>query len=322
VLYHDLQSLRIFLAACELRSVSKAAESLNVALSAASRRISLLEQEVGVSLIVRRAHGIEPTAAGITMLNYARDVLRLGDKLKISIDEHRSGIRGYVRVSASSSVLVQRLARDLSDFVRENPQIKLDLEERPSESTIMAVLNKQSDVGIIVRDRPVEGLKMIDYSADCLAVALPAGHRLSKRTELRYADILDEDLVALESGTATHRLLSSRASELGRPMKVRVQVRSFEVMCLLIDQGLGIGILPELAAEPLSKALDIRLVTLAENWARRDNAICVRAFENLEAPTSRLIDFLTSSAAKDVRGDSGPNVQKRIRRNGRLRRRS
>jgi DNA-binding transcriptional LysR family regulator len=153
------------------------------------------------------------------MLNYARDVLRLGDKLKISLDEHRSGIRGYVRVSPSSSVL--------SDFVRENPQIKLDLEERPSESTIIAVLNKQSDLGIIVRDRPVEGLKMIDSSADRLAVALPTGHRFSKRSELRSADILDEELVALESGTATHRLLSSRASELGRPMRVRVQVRSF-----------------------------------------------------------------------------------------------
>jgi DNA-binding transcriptional LysR family regulator len=186
----------------------------------------------------------------------------------------------------------------------------------------MAVLNKQADVGIIVRDRPVEGLKMIDYSADRLAVALPGGHRFSKRTELRYADILDEELVALESGTATHRLLSSRASELGRPMRVRVQVRSFEVMCLLIDQGLGIGILPELAAQPLSKALNIRLVTLAENWARRDNAICVRAFENLEAPTSRLIDFLTSSAAKDVRAGSSSTAQKRGRSHGRSRRRS
>jgi len=99
-----------------------------------------------------------------------------------------------------------------------------------------------------------------------------------------------------------------------------VQVRSFEVMCLLISQGLGIGILPELAAQPLSKALDIRLVALAETWARRDNAICVRAFENLEAPTSRLIDFLTSSAAKDVR--SGAAAPKRARRNGRSRRRS
>jgi DNA-binding transcriptional LysR family regulator len=311
MLYHDLQSLRIFLAACEMRSMSKAAERLNVALSAASRRLGLLEQEVGAPLIVRRPHGIEPTAAGITMMNYARDVLRLGDKLKISLDEHRSGVRGYVRVCASSSVLVQRLARDLSDFVRDNPQIKLDLEERPSEPTIAAVLNKQADVGVIVRDGPVDGLKIIDYSGDRLAIALPKDHKLSRRRELRFADILDEDIVALEAGTATHRLLSSRANAAGRPMKVRVQVRSFEVMCLLIKQGLGVGILPELAARPLSEALDICLITLAERWARREYAICVRAFEKLEAPSSRLIDFLTSSLAKDLVMDGAPPAKKR-----------
>jgi DNA-binding transcriptional LysR family regulator len=129
MLYDDLQSLRIFLAACEMRSMSKAAESLNIALSAASRRLSLLEQELDTPLITRRPPCIEPTATSVTMMNYARDVLRLGDRLKVSLDEHRSGIRSYVRVSASSSALVQRLAKNLSQFVRENPQIKLDLEE-------------------------------------------------------------------------------------------------------------------------------------------------------------------------------------------------
>ena len=96
-------------------------------------------------------------------------------------------------------------------------------------------------------------------------------------------------------------------------MKVRVQVRSFEVMCLLIKQGLGIGILPELAARPLSQALNIRLVRLAESWARRDYAICVRAFENLEAPTSRLIDFLTASAADDI-ADDEKSAKRALRR--------
>ena len=301
MLYHDLQSLRIFLAACEMRSMSKAAESLNIALSAASRRLSLLERELNTPLIVRRPHGIEPTAAGVTMMNYARDVLRLGDKLKVSLDEHRSGVRGYVRVSASSSVLVQRLAKDLSHFVRQNPQIKLDLEERPSEATITAVLNKQADIGIIVGNDQIEGLKVISYSGDRLAIALPKNHRLAKRRQLRFTDILNEDVVALESGTATHKLLSSRSIELGRPMKVRVQVRSFEVMCLMIHQGLGIGILPELAARPLSEALGIKLVGLAEPWAQRRYAICVREVQDIEAPSSRLIAYLMSSAEKDIK---------------------
>jgi DNA-binding transcriptional LysR family regulator len=254
---------------------------------------------------VRRAHGIEPTAAGSTVMNYARDVLRLGEKLKVSLDEHRAGVRGYVRICASSSVLVQRLARDLSRFVAENPQIKLDLEERPSTSTISAVLGKQADIGIIVYESNVHGLRIHKYSGDRLAVAVPSTHRFAKRRQLRFVDILAEDVVALESGTATDRLLSARAAELGRPIKVRVQVRSFEVMCLMISQGLGVGILPELAARPLCQALKLRLVPLAEPWAMREYAICVRSSEAMDAPSERLIAFLTASVAGDRAGQGG-----------------
>lgn len=298
MLYHDLQSLRIFLAACEARSMSRAAEQLNIALSAVSRRLSMLEDQVGAPLFVRRTHGIEPTAAGNTVMNYARDVLRLGDKLKISLDEHRAGIRGYVRISASSSALVQRLAGDLSKFVTLNPQIKLDLEERPSAATISAVLSKQADIGIIVYESNVHGLKIRKYAGDRLSVAVPRGHPFTRRRQLRFADMLDEDVVALESGTATHRLLSSRAAELGRPIKVRVQVRSFEVMCLMISQGLGVGILPELAARPLSEALKLTLVPLAEGWAKREYAICMRDGEAMDPPSERLISFLTAAATE------------------------
>ena len=309
MLYHDLQSLRIFLAACELRSMSKAAERLNIALSAASRRVRLLESEAGTPLIVRRPHGVEPTAAGVTMMNYARDVLRLGEKLQISLEEHRSGIRGYVRVCASSSVLIQCLAKDLSKFVAVNPEIKLDLEERPSASTIEAVIHKQADIGFIVRGVEVNKLTVIDYAGDQLAVAVPSDHALANNAEVTFADLLNEDLVALESGTAVNRLLSSHARELGRMMKVRVQVRSFEVMCLMIGQGLGIGILPERAVQPLADAMGIRLVRLNEVWAKRQYAICFLSLEELEAPCRRLIEFLTSVGPARTKDDAGKQVR-------------
>lgn len=293
MLSHDLQSLRIFLAACELRSLSKAAEQLNIALSAASRRVQLLEYEADCQLLVRRPHGIEPTAAGLTMMRYARDVLRLGDRLAASMEEHRSGTRGYVRVCASSSVLVQRLASDLSSFAKANPDIKLDLEERPSASTVDAVLNKQADLGVIVRGVETDGLTLIDYDGDSLLVAAHQDHALARRTALTFADIVGEELVSLENGTAVHRLLSERARELGRFMRLRVQVRSFEVMCLMIGQGLGIGVLPERAAQPLAAGFGLTLVPLVEPWARRQYAICFQAKEELDPPSRRLIDHLT-----------------------------
>lgn len=297
MIHHDLQTLRIFLAACELRSISKAAESLNIALSAASRRLSLLEQEAKVPLIVRRSHGIEPTSAGITMMNYARDVLRLGDKVRTSLDEHRLGVRGYVRVSASSSALVQYLARDLSSFAQENPEIKLDLQERPSDATIAAVMNKQSDIGIIVHGSHIAaGLDLIAYGSDRLAVALPLQHAFARRRSLRLADIIDEDAVSLESDTATYRLLSAKAAELGRPMRVRVEVRSFEVMSTLVGQGLGYGILPEHIARHLAEAMGLAVVRLAEPWAVRHHTICMRAGEEMPLPAKRLVEFLLARA--------------------------
>jgi DNA-binding transcriptional LysR family regulator len=315
MLYHDLQTLRIFLAACELRSMSRAADRLNIALSAASRRVSLLEHQANTPLIVRRPHGIEPTAAGMTMMNYAREVLRLGEKLQVNLEEHKSGVRGYVRICASSSVLVQRLAQDLSRFVASNPEIKLDLEERPSESTIHAVIHKQADIGVIVQDIDVnlEGLTVIDYAGDQLAVAVPMNHLLASRRELAFSDILDQDLVALESGTAVHRLLSSRAREIGRTMRVRVQVRSFEVMCLMISHGLGIGILPERALQPLAEAMGIKLVRLDENWAKREYAICVRSLDDLVSPGRRLIEFLVSPPTASLRSKKSASKSRKAK---------
>jgi DNA-binding transcriptional LysR family regulator len=291
--------------------MSRAAEKFNIALSAASRRVALLEAQAGTPLIVRRPHGIEPTAAGITTMNYAREVLRLGEKLQTSLEEHKSGVRGYVRVSASSSVLVQRLAQRLSRFVVEYPEIKLDLEERPSAATIDAVMNKQADLGVIVRDNDhgLQGLSLIDYAGDRLAVAVPATHALASRRKLTFADILDQDLVCLESGTAVDRLLLSQAREIGRTMKVRVQVRSFEVMCLMISQGLGIGVLPERALQPLTEAMGIKLVRLAEVWARREYAICVRSYDELESPSRRLIEFLVADRLPSP--DNRPTTKKR-----------
>jgi molybdenum-dependent DNA-binding transcriptional regulator ModE len=126
--HHDLHSLRLFVAVCELRSLSRAAERMNMALSAASRRLKLFEEEIGAPLVKRLPHGLELTTAGFTAERYAQSVLQMADQLAVNMDEHRSGVRGRIRVAASSSALVQKLAADLAGFARDNPDIKIDLE--------------------------------------------------------------------------------------------------------------------------------------------------------------------------------------------------
>ncbi len=292
MLHHDLQSLRLFVAICETRSLSKAAERINIALSAASRRLRLLEEEAGMPLVRRLPHGVEPTMAGMTALAYAQSVLHLSDRYVAGLADHLSGARGRVRVSASSSALVERLAPDLAAFAKRHPDIRIDLDERPTADTIIAVTRKQADLGVIVRGQAVEGLTLFPYSTDRLAVVTLADHPLASRATVAFADLLDEDYVALEAGTAVNRLVAERARDLGRYLKIRVQVRSFEVMCQMVRPGLGIGILPEAALRPLADALGLRLVRLEDSWAVREIAICVRENEELTSATRKLLDEL------------------------------
>ncbi|WP_029004392.1 LysR family transcriptional regulator [Azorhizobium doebereinerae] len=295
MLHHDLQSLRLFVAVCETRSLSKAAERINIALSAASRRLRLLEEEAGMPLVRRLPHGVEPTMAGQTALAYAQSVLMLADRYVAGLADHLSGARGRVRVSASSSALVERLAPDLAAFARRHPDIRIDLDERPTADTITAVTRKQADLGVIVRGQPVDGLTCHPYSTDRLAVVTLRDHPLAGRRSVAFADLMNEDFVALEAGTAVNRLVMERARELGHYLRVRVQVRSFEVMCQMVSHGLGVGILPEAALRPLATALGLALIQLEDPWAVREIAICVRENEELPSATRRLLEELQGS---------------------------
>lgn len=286
MLRHDLTSLRLFAAICEARSLTRAAERQNMALSAASRRLHQMEAEVGAALVKRMPHGLEPTIAGQTMLRYAHAVLRLGDQLVVSIDDHRVGVSGRLRVFASSSALVACLAGDLAAFARQYPDIRIDLEERPTGEIIQALQRGMADVGVIVRGASTGTLVSHAYARDRLAVAVHNEHWLAGRASVTLAELLNEDFVGLDASTAVHRLIDEQVRALGRIIKLRVQVRSFEVMCQMAAHRLGIGILPEAALRPLAAALGIRLIALDEPWAARDlDLVVVRDAEPNPAST-------------------------------------
>jgi len=293
--HHDLHSLRLFVAICERRSLSRAAEKLNMAVSAASRRLRLLEEEAGTKLVRRLPHGVELTQAGVVAERYAQSVLRLADQFAANMDEQRDGTRGRIRVVASSSALVHRLAADLAGFARDHPDIKIDLEERPTTETLLALERKQADLGVIVRGVVVHGFDTHPYAQDRLAVAVPPGHRLVGRQQVRFAELLGEEFVSLDTGTAVYRLTVGKAREAGQVMKIRVQVRSFEVMCQMVLHGLGVGILPEMALRPLAESLGLHLVGIEEDWALRDLDVIVPSDTPLDLSTALLLARLRQS---------------------------
>ncbi|QJR13730.1 LysR substrate-binding domain-containing protein [Usitatibacter palustris] len=287
----DFASLALFIAIAETRSITKAAQASHLALAAASRRISQLEEQLGARLLYRTARGVELTPAGSALLAHARTLMEQVAHMRADLSDYVKGGKGVVRVQANTSALAQFVPEDLASFARAFPAVRVSLEERRSSEIVQSVLSGATDVGIVVEGAPVHGLQCFAYRGDRLVVVLPRRYPLRGK-RVAFARLLDHDFVGLESDTALSRLLTEHALAEQKSLRLRVQVKSFDVVARMIQARLGIGVLPETAARPFARALGLRLVPLSDPWAERRMLLCVRDYQQLPAIARQLVDHL------------------------------
>jgi len=288
----DPASLALFVRIAETRSITKAAQACHIALAAASRRVTQLEDQFNVQLLYRTARGVDLTPAGVALLQHARIVLSQMDEMQGDITGYAQGAKGTVRIQANASALAQYLPDDLATFAAAHPAIKVSLGEERSGAIVQAVQSGAADVGIVMEGADSGGLECLDYRADTLCAVLPRKHPLKVRS-LAFGELLDHDFVGLESNTVISQIMLEQASRAGKPLKLRVQVKSFDVVARMIQAGLGIGILPEAAARAFAASMGLRLVKLTDPWATRKMYVCIRNRASLAAPARLLAEHLT-----------------------------
>lgn len=287
----DFASLALFIRIAETGSITKAAQASHIALAAASRRIAQLEDQFGVQLLYRTARGVELTPAGNAMLVHARQMLEKVGEMRAEISDYSKGVKGVVRIQANASALAQYLPDDLASFAAAHPAIKISLEEERSGAIVEAVQTGATDIGIVMEGAAAEGLQLLEYRTDTLCAVVPRKHPVRAR-RLAFAKLLDHDFVGLESNTVISRIMLAQARQAEKPLRLRVQVKSFDVVARMIQAGLGIGILPEDAAKAFAKSMGLRLVGLTDPWAKRRMYVAIRQYSSLPAPARQLVDHL------------------------------
>ncbi|TAN29756.1 MAG: LysR family transcriptional regulator [Castellaniella sp.] len=300
----DFESLQVFLAAVEERSIFAAARRNHIVASAASKRISVLEERAGTALLYRHSRGVRPTPAGEALYHHAKRLDEHLRRISDELSEYANGVRGHVRIHVNLTAMVQYLPRDLYSFLQENPQIRLDLVEKTSDQVVQAVVSGLTDIGICSSaPDPALDLDVLTYGVDQLVLVLRPDHRLARRRGVRFEEIMDEDIISLTYGTSIHKLCASAAEQLGRTLRVRMEVTDFEGMRNMIAAGLGIGILPSPSVAPYLGIMPLRMVALKESWSKRPLNIVARRFQVLPLPSQLLIRHLARSRGLVVSGD-------------------
>jgi DNA-binding transcriptional LysR family regulator len=151
-------------------------------------------------------------------------VLNQATQLDEDLQAFSSGVRGQVRVFANISAIVQFLPKALAGFLAKHGDIRVNLEEHVSSVIVQAVTDRVADIGIVSEISAAQHLEPLPFREDELVLVMPPDHRLGRRGSVRFAEALAFDFVGLDSNSALHYRLLREASQVGRPLHLRIQV--------------------------------------------------------------------------------------------------
>jgi DNA-binding transcriptional LysR family regulator len=295
-MHFDLIDLKLFVAVAEARSITHGAARVHLALASASERIKGLEAAVGVALLARDRRGVTPTAAGESLLEHARLVLRQVEVMRGDLLGFARGLRASVRILANTSGLSEHLPKALASFLSEHPAISVDVEERESVDIAQLIASGAADIGVAVEEMLPPTVERHPFCDDHLVLVVRRGDALARHRRVAFADVVGRDFVGLSEGSALHDHVVKQAIQLGARLRFRARMRSFDAVCELVAAGAGIAVIPEAAARRCSRTLAIQPIRLREPWTQRKLVVCAQEVRTLSKPAQRLFEHLRRTA--------------------------
>lgn len=274
---YELTDLRLFLAIAEARSLSGGATAVHLTASSASYRLKNLEAAMGVALFTREARGMDLTPEGEHVLRHVRVLIDGVERMQGEVNGFARGMKGSVRVLANSSALNGFIVPSLGRFLSSHPNVNILLEERASGTIEAAIAGGEADIGILAGRVESTVLTAVPYASDELIVVAPIAHPVASHRSLRFAAILDLDLVCMSRNSSNFQFVRDTAKLIGRLPNVRIHAHTFDAVLSLVAAGVGVAVVPRSVAQAAVGEGQVAQITLGEPYARRELTLVTRA---------------------------------------------
>lgn len=249
----DTRQLKYFVAVCEFKNLSHAADFCNTAASALSHHISALEAELDTQLFVRKPRGMEPTAAGLKLLDYARDIL---GTLDAAISDLRNGeveVAGNISIGMPYSVIRIIGAGLMRHVLEDYPKARMLIREGLSGVTYAGLRAGELEIALIYNppvDSETSRIALLEEELFCIGHPSIVG---TKADPIRLSDMKDLPLALLQSGSLL-RSLVDRPGELAElEHAAHIQLASLAGTLAALKERLACTLAPvSIASEELA----------------------------------------------------------------------
>lgn len=237
-----LEQLRIFVAVAERQHVTRAAQALNLAQSAASHAIASLEAHYDTKLFNRIGRRIELTEAGRAFLMEARTILSRVETAELTLSEFGNLERGTLAVQASQTIASYWLPRHLVAFRRSHPTIDIRLTIGNTAQVAEAVETGTAELGFVEGTIESSQVLSVPIARDQLVLVVAPEHPWVKNAPSMPSDLLKSEWVLREPGSGTRSVFEEALAAFEiypADLQVALELPSNEAVRAAIEAGLG-----------------------------------------------------------------------------------
>ncbi|CAG9227456.1 LysR family transcriptional regulator [Paraburkholderia tropica] len=284
-----------FYEAVRCGTIRAAADWLDVAPSAVSRQIGLLEQELDAALIERHARGVTPTEAGRCVIEYFREQLAHRDDLLSRLEELRGMKTGQVNVVLGEGFVSDVLAGPMQQFCRQFPGIRVNLDVGGTNDVIRKISNDEGEIGLVYN--PPTEPKLVSRASKRQPMMAIVGPAFPRRTHkvLTVQQLTAYPLAATHPSYGTRQMLE--AVEYAERVKLAptVTTNSFAILKEFVRSGLGIAVMPSFAVAAELQAKELYAIDIAHPILENAEAhLVTRVGRKLSVAANKMLQLMTA----------------------------
>jgi len=288
----EIRQLRLFAEVAKHKNITKAAEQLHISQPALSKAIMGLEQELGMTLIIRSNKTSELTDAGKVVLDYAQKMNVLLDEMKTSLNDLTDLTRGQLNIGLPPFIGSLFFPRVIAKFHHTYPNIELNITEYGGARVVKSVEEGEFELGVAVLPIDEQEFNVYPFVEEEMKLLVYKDHPLANRKAVDVKELRDEEFIFYHEEFALNQIMRNHFISAGFEPKILFKSSQWDLMTEMVAANLGVTILPQSICNRAFNT-DIRIIDLKEDILWR-LAVLTKKDRYISMAGKTFIDFILS----------------------------
>ena len=292
--------LKVFRVVADTLNYRRAADELHLTQPAVTAQIRSLEESLGITLFDRIGRDTNLTPAGITLLQYVRQIEAITNDAIAALAPFGGQEGVELSIGASHTIAVYLLPKILPRLLREWPKLRLHVIGGSTHEVLQALTAHQIGVALIEAPAYRPDLKIQAFGEDELTLIVKPDHRWAKKLVVRAAELVQEPILLREVGSGMRQFVEEyleRNGVLRQQLRTSIDINSTEGIVSAVEAGLGVGFVPYIAIDKALKLGTVKAIPLDNGPIRRELSIVLLNGPDPRGTVGQLLELLREHGA-------------------------